>query len=196
MSLLVTPGQTITEPVSLDDVKARLRLTSTVDDAVLTEQITQAREFCERLSKRSLAYKSYVYILDRFPFPMEPLRIPVPPLVSITALKFYDSTLTQQTWDPADYWVANNQVPALLIPNPGTIYPPSAHVPGAVELDFNAGWGYPGQAAGGGNPAIPAGPTLPQEWQRSIINTTIFIYENAGAQVPEHLCQIPKVFLF
>ena len=193
---LQTTVQPTTEPVAVDDVKARLRLTTTADDVTIAGQITQAREFAEKVSRRSLAYKSYSGFLDRFPFPHEPIRMPVPPIVSVTAIKFYDSTLTQQTWDPTEYWVASAQSPALIVPIPGLIYPPTASVPGAVEVDFAAGWGYPGAPASGGTPAIPAGPALPSDWQRSIQDVAVFIYEHPGEPIPEALVQIPKVYVF
>ena len=63
MSLQYIPGQTIAEPVTLAQLNLRLKLTSTADDTQLTGIITQAREVAERVSRRSLAYKSYAYTL-------------------------------------------------------------------------------------------------------------------------------------
>lgn len=134
MSLQITSTTPPTEPVAVDDVKARLRLTTTADDATIALQITAAREFAEKVTRRSLCFKSYAYIIDRFPFPHEPIRVPVPPLIAVTGITFLDSTLTEQTWDPADYFIAGKQSPALIVPVPGIIYPPTAHVPGAVEI--------------------------------------------------------------
>jgi hypothetical protein len=163
---------------------------------MLAGQITQAREFCERVSRRSLAYKSYALSLDRFPYPQEPIRLPAPPLVYVAGITYYDPALALQTWDPTEYWWTPAQVPALIVPIPGLIYPSPAHIPGAVEVSFAAGWGSPAIAASGNIPAIPAGPPLPSSWARSIQDVTIFIYENPGAPVPESLCQIPKVYVF
>lgn len=193
MSLQVVTPPT-SEPVALADVKARLRLTSTADDATITSQITQAREFCERVSRRSLAYKSYALFLDRFPYPHEPIRLPAPPLVSVSNVFYYDSTLTQQTWSPSEYWWTPAQSPALIVPKPGLIYPSPAHIPGAVEVDFTAGWGYPGNPDA--DPVVPAGPALPADWARCIQDVAMFIYENPSTPIPEALCSIPKVWVF
>lgn len=196
MSLLPVVGQTITEPVTLAALHGRLHLTSTSDDTALLGIITQAREFSERVSRRALAYRSFAYTLDRFPFPHEPIRVPVPPLISLDSITFFDDTLTEQTLDPTDYWVAYAQLPALIVPVPGTVWPCAARVPGAVTLNFEAGYGYPGAAAVGSTPAIPPGPALPVSWANSIMDVAVFIYENAGTPIPEALVQIPKIFLF
>lgn len=195
MSLQIVPT-TITEPVTLAMLHARMKLTSTVDDAQLTGIIPQAREFAERVSRRSLAYKSYAYFMDRFPYPHEPIRVPVPPLIGLTSITYYDETLTEQTLDPSEYWVAVAQIPALIAPVPGIVWPPTARVPGSVTLNFTAGYGYPGAAQNGDTPAIPPGPVLPASWANAIMDIAVFIYENPAVPVPESLVQIPKVYVF
>lgn len=177
MSWQITTQPTA-EPVALDDVKARLKLTSTADDVTLTSQITQAREFCERISGRSLAAKSYAFFMDQFPFPRHPIRLPFAPLLAVTAIKFVDDTLSQQTWDPSEYWVAANQDPGLIVPVPNVVYPWPAPVPGAVEVDFNAGG------------------LCPADWQRVVQNVAMFIYANPAERIPETLVQIPKLWTF
>ena len=196
MSLQIQAG-TITEPVTLAALKSRIHLTSTSDDTSLTGIITQAREFAERVSRRSLAYASFVYTLDRFPYPHEPIRVPVPPLISLTSISYYDDTLTTPiTLDPSEYWTAPAQIPALIVPTPGNVWPCAARVPGAVSLAFTAGYGYPGAAASGSTPAIPPGPALPVSWLNNLVDIAVFAYENAGVAIPESLVQIPKVYLF
>lgn len=139
MSLQITTGPTA-EPVALADVKARLRLVDTADDALITKQIPVARAFAERVTRRSLALKTYAAFLDRFPVPNGPIRVPVPPLIAVSAIKYLDSTLTQQVWDSSEYYIATQQTPGLIVPKPGFIYPSPGVVPGAVEIDFTAGY--------------------------------------------------------
>jgi uncharacterized phiE125 gp8 family phage protein len=183
MSLQIVPSS-ITEPVTLAVLKARIKLTSTADDVQLTGIITQAREFAERVSRRSLAVKSYAYTMDHFPPPYERvIRVPVPPLIGLTAITYFDETLTEQTLDPSEYWVAPAQIPALIVPTPGNVWPSVARVPGAVTLSFTAGYGAGGQA-------------LPVSWANNIADIAVFAYENAGVPIPENLVQIPKVYVF
>lgn len=197
MSLQIVPGQTLTEPVSLDALKARLHLTSVADDPTLLGIITQAREFAERVSRRALVYKSCLYYMDRFPYPREPIRVPVPPLISLASINYYDDTLsTPIVLDPSEYWTAPAQIPALIVPTPGNVWPCAARVPGAVWLTFTVGYDYPGAPANGGNAAIPPGPELPTGWRNNIMDIAVFAYDNPGVAIPEELVQVPKVFVF
>ena len=191
MSLQITTPPSA-EPVTVDEVKARLRLTTTADDATIALQITAAREFAEKVTRRSLCVKSYAYILDRFPYPHEPIRVPVPPLIQITGITYLDETLTSQTWDPAEYFVAGKQSPGLIVPVPGLIYPATARVPGAVEVDFTAGYGFPGAA---GPPIIPAGPVCPEHLKEGVRQLTVHIYEHPEAVTSEGLKEAPLALM-
>lgn len=194
MSLVITSLSAPTEPVTTAEVMARLRLTSSNDESLIGQLITVAREFAEKVTRRALVYQSYAYTLDRFPFPNEPLRLPVPPLIALSSVTFYDSTLTEQTWAPDDYWVADQQSPALVIPIPGIIYPPTAHVPGAVTVNFTAGFGYPGAAASGDIAAIPAGPVIPQHLAEGIRKLAMHLYEHPEAVTSDGLKESPVGF--
>jgi uncharacterized phiE125 gp8 family phage protein len=193
MSLQIEPT-TITEPVTLAALKARMKLTSTADDTQLLGIITQAREIAERVSRRCLAYKFLAYIMDRFPYPHEPIRVPVPPLIKLVSITYLDETVTEQTLSPAEYWVAAQQIPALIAPMPTVVWPTTARLPGAVTLNFTAGYNYPGDATV--TPHVPPGPELPVSWANNIMDLAVFIYENAGVRAPENLVQIPKVYVF
>ena len=57
MLRVVTPATT--EPVTVDDVKAHLRVTHAADDALLTAQITAAREYIEAFTGLALAGVEY-----------------------------------------------------------------------------------------------------------------------------------------
>jgi uncharacterized phiE125 gp8 family phage protein len=145
MNLQIISGPTV-EPVTLADLKAQCRLAPefTLDDAMLTGYITAARVTAERITRRSLASKVYKAFYDSFPFPGVPIRLPVPPVTAVSAIKFLDSTLTLQTWDPTEYYLALIQSPALIVPMPGFVYPCAGRVPGAVEVDLTAGFGADG----------------------------------------------------
>jgi uncharacterized phiE125 gp8 family phage protein len=190
MSLVIITGPTA-EPVTLAEVKTRLRLTDTTDDALITTQITAAREYAEKMTRRSLNYKTYAAFFDSFPDCGKPIRIPVPPLIAVTAVKYLDSTLTLQTWDPTEYYVAAQQSPALIVPTPANIYPCPASVPGCVEVDFTAGYGYPGQTT---PTTIPAGPVCPENLKEGIRQLAVYIYENPSVINSEGLREAPLSF--
>lgn len=179
MSLqIVTPPSA--EPVTVAEVKARLRLTNTADDAMIAKQITAAREFAEKITRCSLALKSYKLLLDKFPWPSEPLRMPVPPLISVTAIKYTDVTLAQLTWSSAEYGVYNvGTVPAagLIRPLPGFTYPCPVCVPNAVEIDFTAG------------------ATPPEHVNEGIRQLAVHIYDHPEAVTSEGLKEAPLALM-
>ena len=182
MSLQTVSGQTIIEPVTLDALKSRIKLTSTADDAQLTGLITAGREFAERISNRCLAHRQFIEYRDNFPWPSHGLLIPRPPLVSVDLVEYMeDDYQTWTAWDPTEYWVALNNVPAILQPRKGFTYPAAlGQTPGCVRITFTAGETNP----------------LPQHWQLNLQDITVFMYENAGVPVPTNLVTIPKIHYF
>jgi uncharacterized phiE125 gp8 family phage protein len=148
MAVQIISGPTA-EPVTLAELKDQCRLdpSDTSQDTMLSGYITAARVTAERITRRSLASKVYKAFFDRFPNPGEPMRLPVPPVTAVSAIKYLDSTLTLQTWDTAEYFLALVQSPALVVPKPGFVYPCPARVPGAVEVDLTAGYGANGGPA-------------------------------------------------
>lgn len=196
MSLLITTPAII-EPVTLDEVKARLRLATSDDDATITANITAAREFAEKSTRRSLTVKGYALFLDGFPNPYEPIRLPAPPLVNPLAVvvKYLDETLTSQVWPVAEYFLAAMQEPALIVPVPGTIYPSTGRVPGCVEIDYQAGYGFAGIPAAGLVPAVPAGPACPEHLREGIRQLAVHIYEHPSAVTSEGLKEAPLALM-
>lgn len=170
------------EPVTLAEVKDRLGLSSTVDDSRITANITAARVYAERITGRSLAAKTYAAFYDYFPAPNHPLDIPAPPCISVVAVKYLDSTLTQQTWDPAEYTVASLKQPieAAIVPKANIIYPCPYGIAGAVEVDFIAGYGAEG------------GPTIPEDWAEGIRQLAIHIYSHPEVITSEGLKAVPS----
>jgi len=140
MSLQIETQPTA-EPVTIDEVAAVLRLAPTAADVtMLTGYIKAARETAERITRRSLVQKGYVYYMDRFPWPGEVIKLPVPPLVSVASVKYLDNTLALQTWDPAEYFVGDKQIPAIIAPIFPNTYPFTACGTGqGVEIHFTAG---------------------------------------------------------
>jgi uncharacterized phiE125 gp8 family phage protein len=188
MSLQITAPPTV-EPVTVAEVKARLRLSSTADDTTIASNIKSAREFAEKVTRRSLAAKTYAYFMNDFPGTKEPIRVPMPPLISVTAIKYFDSTLTQQTWDASEYFVAAMQSPGLIVPKTGFIYPCPASVPGAVEVDFIAGYDFPETGD------LPAGPVCPEHLREGIRQLAVHIYEHPSAVTSEGLKEAPLALM-
>lgn len=89
---LVT-GPTI-EPVSVDDARLQCRLGDNhEEDEYLAALITAARVHVENITWRALISQTWDFSYDTF----DVLKIPKPPLSSVTSVKYYDGNSTEQT---------------------------------------------------------------------------------------------------
>jgi len=137
MNLKLITAATI-EPVSLTEAKAHLRVTSTDEDTLIDIIIKAARQSAESMTRRSLA--SQVFELSLDDFPEEEIVLPMPPVESITSIKYKDSDGVETTWDSSKY-VFYNSEPAKIIPVYGEVFPSFTPYPaGAVKIRFTAGY--------------------------------------------------------
>lgn len=152
---LVTPPAT--EPISLTEAKAHLRVDHNDDDATISFLITVARQYVDAISGwhgHALITQTWDLILDAFPLPtssccwpaapvmtetVAALPLPYPPLQSVTSIKYIDSAGAQQTMPPADYAVDTISEPGWIIPV--SSWPASKAVANAIEVRFVCGFG-------------------------------------------------------
>lgn len=139
------------EPVALADLKNRLRITTADEDSDLSILIAQARELCEAYCQRAFITQTYSLLLDDFPrhhvWKWQAIRIPRPPLQTVTYLRYYDTYGNLQTYDPANYTVTTAGEPARIVPLWGSFWNfVQWGRPEAVELRYVAGYGDTGAA--------------------------------------------------
>lgn len=140
------------EPVTVDEVVDFLRVDVEVDGeppAILSALIQTARGVAEKRTARALITQTLELVLDGFPVAGE-VRIPNPPLQKVEAITYRDAAGSEQTINPSDYVVDSASEPARLVPAPGCSWPATQLVPGAVRVQFVAGFGDEGEA-------VPAG---------------------------------------
>jgi uncharacterized phiE125 gp8 family phage protein len=130
------------EPVLLADAKQHLRVKHTDEDSLIERQIRLAREYVESVSHRQLINATWILYLDSFPAIIYP---PLPPLSSVTTLKYYntDNTLTTLT-ENTDFTVDTKNEPARIEPEYGTSWPSTRDRFNAVQLTYVAGYGTAG----------------------------------------------------
>src|SRR4051812_14255213 len=109
-----------TEPVTLAEAKTHLRVTAADDDTYITALIKGARQHCEVVLNRALLQQDWDLFFDCFP---DVIRVPMPPLQSITSVKYIDLSGTLQTLDPTGYAVDKNFEPGRIKPAYGTSWP-------------------------------------------------------------------------
>lgn len=161
---VVTPPTV--EPVSLAEAKVHLRLdpaTAHPEDALIEEWIISARERVETEVGRALATRTLDVYYDAFPcgggFLLRDIRqfgwghpdfmprsqalsIPLPPLQSVTSVKYLDAAGVLQVLDPARYRVvpATNR-PGRVEPVLNGEWPETAPLSDAVVVRVVAGYG-------------------------------------------------------
>jgi len=142
----VTTGTT--SPVTIDEAKEYLRVTSEAESRTVALHLAAATEFCERSfsGHRQLCRCTYQAISSGFPADDERWVVPLPPLVSSTSIKvnYYTSTNGASTVSSTlyDVVVPSNE-PAYVKAKSNESWPATYERPDAVTLQFTAGYGPP-----------------------------------------------------
>jgi uncharacterized phiE125 gp8 family phage protein len=126
---LITPP--ISEPITLQEAKDYLRVDFNNDDALISTLITAARQFIEKLTRRSIAVATWEMSLDEFP--QGEIIIPLPPLKTINSISYIKDG-TPQTFN--DYEVDDYSQPARIKGE----WPETDNVLNAVKINFDAGY--------------------------------------------------------
>ena len=150
------------EPLSLTETKAYLKVTDTSDDVLLTQMITALRKSCEDWTGRALVTQTWTLWRDGFPhrgrdrlpydgyfelpvdFADEAQRmisIPKPPLQSVTFLKTYDAKNQAIPFDAGKYFVDSASEPGRIVLNQSSAWPTGLRPANAVEIEYVAGYG-------------------------------------------------------
>lgn len=145
---LVIKTAPATEPVTLAEMRDHLRLTDTgLDTNVVTPLIAAARGKAEKITDRQFVTATWTYTLDEFPSNHHDrvgnvIDIPLPPLISVSSLKYYDIDGNQQTLvADTDYVVKTNSIIGRISPEVDTSWPATQRRLEAVAIEFVAGYG-------------------------------------------------------
>jgi len=162
MSLtLVTPPAT--EPVTLAEAKAHLKVDTTADDALITSLIVAARARAEWHTGRAFVTQSWTLWLDAWPR-TGLIEIPLPPLQSVTQVRVYALDDAPSVLDPSVYQIDAASAPARLLRKSEP--PANLRAVNAVEIAFTAGYG--GASA------------VPQPVKQAILQIVADLYANRG----------------
>lgn len=142
--VLVTPPDGL--PLDPAEVIAHLRLEDDVaeaEEALLSSLMAAAGEVVEHRTHRALLTQTWQLTLDWFPCPTSAIRIPKPPLQSITSITYVDAAGATQTLASPAYVVDSTGLTAKILPTYGTSWPPTRSQPSAVIITFVAGYDDP-----------------------------------------------------
>ena len=136
---LITAPQA--EPITLAEAKSHLRITSTDEDALIETWIKAAREYCEGYQNRAYITQTWEMALDSFPSERI-MKIPLPPLQSVTPIKYYDPQGTEKEFSSDDYEVDTYNQPGRISLGYGKSWPSETLRPvNGVIIEFKAGYG-------------------------------------------------------
>jgi len=144
LKLITAPA---VEPVSLAEAKLQCRVDIGDDDALITGLIKAARESAETITRRALITQTWELVLDEFPEGDE-IIVPLPPLVSITSIKYKDGDGVESTFAAANYIVNTDAEPGKVVLADGASWPSTSLYPtAAIRVRFVAGYGAAGSSA-------------------------------------------------
>lgn len=120
--------------------KLHLRVDHSDEDTPIDSLVKAATYKAEDYCRRAFVTQSWTYTLDRFP--LWELKIPRPPLISLTSLTYIDTDGNTQTLSSSAYRLATNGTPARLTPAYNTVWPVvRPQTIDSVTLVYSAGYG-------------------------------------------------------
>ena len=171
--ILITPANI--EPITLDEVKQRLRLVGNADfDSELTRLITVAREMCETITGRDLINKTYRGFLDYY---CNQIEFTKSKLQSISSIKYYLNN-TLNTLSPSNYYFTNSTNYSKLV------FTENFNVDNklqAIEIEFIAGYGTTAS-------------TVPTSLKEGMLAFIDWLFNNSGDCTNEDSLMARKLF--
>ena len=157
------------EPVSLSDAKAWLRAGHGDEDALIGDLITSARARIESETGLALITQSWRWTLDAWPTRRlsasgQAVNLPIRPLISVEAVRTYQSDGAATLHDPAEYRIEPGEPGRLIAVLPFALPKPD-RVAGGIEVDFTAGF-------------APAGEDVPAPLRGAILRLVADAYSN------------------
>ena len=138
LKLITAPA---TEPVTTSEAKSHLRVDTTADDTLIGTLITAARQHVENHLRRALITQTWELVTDAFPVG-DVIRLPLPPLVSVTSIKYTDEDGNESTLSSAAYVVDTDSTKGRVVLKSGETWPSDTlAAANGVRVRYVAGYG-------------------------------------------------------
>jgi uncharacterized phiE125 gp8 family phage protein len=151
------------DPVSLAEAKAHLRVDSIDDDAMIVSYLLAARRHIEDIASVAMRTQTFDMTLDQLPCGTVELPLLRYPLQSVTSITYIDSAGALQTWAAANYQVDATTIPGRVKPAPDATWPSARVQMAAATVRFVAGY---------------ADDACPDELRHAVLLLTAHFYEN------------------
>ena len=136
---LITPPAT--EPVTLEEAKVHLKVNHMESDGQINDLIASSREYCEGFHNRAYITQTFDLWLDSWP-DKDYIRIPRPPLQSVTYVKYYGTDNTEYIMTDTGYFVDDKNEPGRVALAYSKTWPTVTLRPvNGVVVRFVAGYG-------------------------------------------------------
>lgn len=159
-------AQPTAEPLTLDEVKTFLNLTSNDHDAMLDLFIRMAREWAEKTTGRAMLSQTIKQYWDEWPTGIfgETWELGIAPVTSVTSIQYLDSAGATQTWATTNYTADVKSRPARIVPTDAVEYPELDDAPNAVIVTYVAG--------------VSSVASVPATARAAMMQKIAFLYEN------------------
>lgn len=137
MSLILDTGPTA-EPITTAEAKLFARVTIATEDTLTDFLIIAAREYAETFTGRQFVTATWEQRLDAFPVEFV---LPLPPLISVTSIKYIDTAGDEQTLDASYYTLDKYSTPGRVVQAINKSWPSTQDVPNAVIVKYTCGYG-------------------------------------------------------
>ena len=152
MALTLVTGPTL-EPVTLEEVKDHIRISTTVsatEDTLLLSFIEVARGYCEKYQGRAYLDQTWDLVFDDWPNG-NIIDIPLPPLQTVSYVYYYGTGGTANTMTASTYIVDSNSEPGRVSLGYGEVWPSETLRPiNGVKVRFICGEGSVASAVSSG----------------------------------------------
>lgn len=122
------------------EAKLHLKVDDTTDDTLIAGLVKAATSHIENaVLHRSLINRTYDLYMDTFPTGYT-LELPMPPLSSVTSVKYTDKNNTEQTWAATNYKVVTTDDPGKIFAK-SFVFPLDLYWVNAAHITFVGGYG-------------------------------------------------------
>lgn len=133
--------QPVEEPITLAEAKAWLRVTSTVEDTLITSLIEACRDIIEQRLEVKFVTQTIEQRLDVLPFHNRYITLDYNPVVSISSLQYVNSSGSTATFNSNNYELDNTSAQARLYLKENATWPTVGLTPNAITITYVAGYG-------------------------------------------------------
>lgn len=140
LKLLSGPGA---EPVSIDEVKAHLRIDGNSEDALMSSLVLTSRLHIEAALGLALMTQQWQLVLDSWPAAGS-VKLAIAPVQSITEVRIADKSGATTSVAASSYALEATGRPARIVPVEGA-WPTPGRKTGGIQIDFVAGFGAAAQ---------------------------------------------------